>query len=266
MPIGLVIEGNSTSSTLLRLNAIRNELGPVKASALPVARRVSNFLNGGYGVGEYIGLADARIILIRVPDTSVDRVVSELCEADLVWADHAFVLCETWTPTESLAPLKKMGSSIASLVALPEGQRKTFMLEGDIPLVRQMRRVIERGDARGIEVRTGTKHLLFAAMTFCSAIPVPLLLLAHQLLRESGISGNQLPAIVEQVSNEMLSNYLKGARMTWGGPLADLLKSTHGGYWDDLDRTHPEVAKTLRNLVEMSQSRLAPKMSRSHGA
>jgi hypothetical protein len=253
LPLGLVIEGNSTSSTLLRLPAITAELGPVKSSGLPLARRVSNFLKGGYGVASYSDLASSRTILIRVPDDSADRVVSEICNAGLDWSRHSFVLCETWSPTEKLEPLGRAGSGIASLVALPTGSQKTFALEGDPSVVRQLRRVLERADVRAFEIRPGTKHLLFAATALCTAVPVPLLVASQQLLRESGLSGNQLLAVMQDMSNEMLTGFLKGARTTWGGALAELLKATHGDHWDQLDATHPETAATLRSLLQISK-------------
>ena len=44
---GLIVEGNSTNSTVLRLPKIPEELGPIKSRALRVARRLSNLIEGG---------------------------------------------------------------------------------------------------------------------------------------------------------------------------------------------------------------------------
>jgi hypothetical protein len=271
LPIGLVIEGNSTSSTLLRLPAIASELGPVKSSSMPAARRVSNFLKGGYGVAGYADLQSARTILIRVPDSAADRVISEISNAGLVWANHCFVLCESWMPTERLEPLRRLGAGVASLVALPTGQQKTFVLEGDSPSVRQLRRIIDRAnldqaDVRAIELRPGTKHLLFAATALCSPMPLPMLLMAQQLLRDCGLSGNQLLAVIEDMTNEMLAGFLKGARNNRGGALADYMKPTHGGYWDRLDEANPEASATLRKILELSRDHMPPKLSRGQSA
>jgi hypothetical protein len=193
-------------------------------------------------------------------------VVSEICQSELVWEEHSFVLCETWAPTEKLEPLRRLGSGTASLVSLPAVSEKTFVLEGDVAVVRQLRRIIDRATVRSVELRPGTKHLLFAATALCNAIPVPLLLLAQQLLRDCGVSGNQLPAIIEPMTLEMLAGFLKGARTTWGGALAELLKSDKGEYWDMLHSTHPELAKTLRQLLEISREQMAPKLSRGQSA
>ena len=201
--VGLVIEGNLTSSTLLRLPGIASELGPIKSSSLQVARRVSNFLKGGYAITSYADLASARLILVRIPDHSIERVVTEICDADLEWNEHSLILCETWAPTEVLQSLKDKGASIASVVALPPATGRTFVVEGDVVAVRQLRRLIEREDARSVELRSGAKHLLFASALLCTAIPVPVLLMAQQALRESGLSGKQLSAAIHQMTEEM---------------------------------------------------------------
>jgi predicted short-subunit dehydrogenase-like oxidoreductase (DUF2520 family) len=263
---GLVIEGNLTASILLRLPAIAAELGPIKSSGLQVARRGSNFLRAGYAVNSYAELQSARIIFIRVPDTSVDRVAKEICESDLNLPDHSFVLCESWSPTEKLDSLRVRGANTASIVALPTNLEKTFAVEGDMVAVRLVRRLIERADGRTLELKKGAKHLLFAATLLCTAVPVPMLLMAQQALRDCGVSGNQLSSAIEEMNGEMIAGFLKGARTYWGGPLAESLKSFQGDYWGCLDQTHPELANTLREWVTLSRSYMSSKLSRSQGA
>ncbi len=69
LQLGLIAEGNSTNSAVLRLPKIADELGPVKSVTLRVARRLSNFLRAGYAVSEYKDLDAARVVLLRVPDS-----------------------------------------------------------------------------------------------------------------------------------------------------------------------------------------------------
>ena len=52
LQLGLVLEGNATASSVLRLKSVANELGPIKSSGLQVARRVANFLKAGFAVTE----------------------------------------------------------------------------------------------------------------------------------------------------------------------------------------------------------------------
>jgi hypothetical protein len=99
LQVGLVVEGNATASPVLRLNCLTNELGPIKSVGLQVARRISNLLQAGYGVTEYGDLESAQLILMRLPDAEVPRVVAELCGTGLPFDQMSFLLCETWLTT-----------------------------------------------------------------------------------------------------------------------------------------------------------------------
>src|SRR4051812_27726790 len=96
LQLGLIIEGNSTNSEILRLSSIVQELGPVKSSSLRVARRHSNQIRAGYPISEYQDLHAASLILIKLADSSVARVVEELCSSDLPLRGLGFALCESW--------------------------------------------------------------------------------------------------------------------------------------------------------------------------
>src|ERR1700761_9544568 len=93
--IGLVVEGNSTNSAILRLPRLAEELGAIKSTQLRVARRLSNFLRAGYGVATYEDLQASKLILVRVPDNMAPRIVQELCASELDFKHLAIVLCET---------------------------------------------------------------------------------------------------------------------------------------------------------------------------
>src|SRR3954467_8567466 len=105
LQLGLVVEGNSTESTVLHLPKLVEQLGPVKSTVLRVARRVSNMLRAGYAVADYEELQAASLVLIRAPDAAVPRIVDELRSAELVLKDLSFVLCESWLPANKLAAL-----------------------------------------------------------------------------------------------------------------------------------------------------------------
>lgn len=265
LPVGLLIEGNSTSSVLLRLPGIITALGPIKSSGFQVARRVSNFLKGGFAARSYTELNTARTILIRCPDKSVPRLVNEIISSGLNCSQHVFILCETWAPTESLKPLQDLGAKIASLVLLPAGAEPTFVLEGDPPAVRQMRGLLERAGAKTVELKSNTKHLLLAAATLCRALPMPLLMMAQQALRESGVSANQQLALIKDMSSEMLTDFLKGARLNGAGLLEES-GDNQDFYWQRLTATHPDLATNLRPLIDLSHSQKARKRTRGQTA
>jgi hypothetical protein len=249
---GLVVEGKSTSSSILRLSSVAEELGPVKSGSLQVARRVSNFLRAGYAVTSYRDLAAARIILIKVPDVSVPRIVQELCASELDLTQVSFILCESWMRTEALLPLHERGASIASIVAITEGKRVCFAVEGDLTAVRQIRRLVERSDVKMVELRTGAKHLLFAAMLLLTALPRPILMAAQQALRESGVSGNQLSTMLEDLASDTISSFLRAPKLASADLLTGCPKEDADGYFHRLSLTHPDFADRLKGLLALS--------------
>ena len=127
--LGLVIEGNATSSTVLRISRLVKNLGPVKSATVRVARRLSNALRAGYAVEQYEDLQAANLIFLRFPDAAVARIVQEVCASELVLKDMSFVLCESWLTSDVLYPLATRGASTATVVNLPTIQRDWFVVE-----------------------------------------------------------------------------------------------------------------------------------------
>lgn len=216
LPLGLVLEGSSSRSAVLRLPNIAEELGPIKCSAMRLARRFSNLIQGGYAVADYEELQSVQVVLLRVPDAAVPRIVDELCSSDLVLSRVSFVLCETWLSTDSLQRLRERGASVATLMRLPTVERNWFVLEGDTRASRSARRLIDRHDGRAFEIKAGSKHLLFAAELLTTLLPIPLFLAAQASLRSAGIAGNDIAALVDQMTSKAVREVIKGVRMPLG--------------------------------------------------
>jgi hypothetical protein len=253
---GLIVEGSSTTSTVLRLSKMPEELGPIKSRNLQVARRLSNLLKAGYPVANYEALQAARLILLRAPDCVVPRIVDELCQSELVLKDLSFVLCETWLSTDTLEPLRSRGASVATLVDVPGGDRNWFVLEGQLAAVRQMRRLIELNEARALELRPGTKHFYFAATLLATTVPIPLFLAAQKALRGSGVSGNHLRTVLNEMAQSMFKSFSKGPRGFWGGPLSECSDETATAYFEALRRNDPQLADIVTQ--ELARARRLP--------
>jgi predicted short-subunit dehydrogenase-like oxidoreductase (DUF2520 family) len=245
LPVGLVVEGNSTNSVVLRLPHLGEELGPIKSTGLRVARRLSNFLHAGYPVSTYQQLQKSRLILVRAPDAAVPRIVSDLRASQLDLKAISFVFCETWLMTDSFAQLSQVGASIATLVAVPSTRHQWFILDGDTSAVRQARRLLQQSDARALEIRPGTKALYFGAELLARAIPIPLFAAAQYALREAGISGNHLYTVLEDLCLRMYKDFSKGPRVSWGGPLNDCSPDLANAHMDALYRNHPQLAQFI---------------------
>lgn len=254
--LGLVVAGNSTGSAILRLPTLAEELGPIKSPAPRVSSRVSHLLRAGYAVNDYEDLGAARLILLRVPDSMVPRIVDELCASELPLKDLSFALCESWLSMDVLQPLAVRGASVATLVGVPSRRRNWFVVEGQIAAVRQIRGFVERNEARAVEIRAKTKQLYFAAELLATALPVPFYMTAQQALRGSGISGKRLHDLLDEIVQEMFSELLKGGRTAWGGPLNECSPETARAYLTALHGTHPEIADVLDEQLPWAVRRM----------
>lgn len=257
LQVGLVVEGNATTSPVLRLRSLTDELGPIKSGGLQVARRVSNFLRAGYAVTDYQDLECASLILLKLPDSEVPRIVSELCETGLPFAQIAFALCESWLTADALIPLKRKGAQIASLLNVGPLSQNCFVVEGDRSAARKTKRLLESGGARAVELRPGAKPLYFAANLLSTVIPIPVLQLAQQALRASGVEGNDLTTVMGEWSDLLEQRVQKGGRGTWGGPLAECSPDVVNEHFRQLAVEDPHLAATLHQWLDLAQRHMS---------
>jgi predicted short-subunit dehydrogenase-like oxidoreductase (DUF2520 family) len=242
---GLIAEGDSRFSHILRLPNIAEDLGPVKSSSLAIASKLSNFIRAGYAVSEYDDLQAARVVLVRVPDATLPRIIDDLYAAGLVLSNYSFVLCESWLTTEALRPLRQRGAAVATVVNVPSDQRKWFLMEGDQLAVRQLRQFIDKTGARALEIRTGTKHLYFAAELLATALAMPTLIASQQALRGTGLATHNLKTISEEMIQEMFRGFLRGAKMIWGGPLNECSPELASAHLNAVRGSNPEIAEVI---------------------
>ena len=224
----------------------------MKSSALRIARRFSNLIQGGYAVAEYEELQAARLVLLRVPDTAVNRIVRELCSSELLLDRLCFVLCESWLPSDVLKPLMDRGASVATLVRVPAAERDWFVLEGQIAASRLTRRFIERHGGRAFEMKLGSKHLLFAAELMTAVLPTPLLAAGQRTLRAAGVSGNELAALLDHMAQKMLREVIKGVRLPLSSTPADCSAELGARFMATLRQEEPFVASFIESRKEAS--------------
>jgi hypothetical protein len=263
MRVGLVVEGNATTSSVLRLTSLKDELGPIKSVGLQVARRISNFLRAGYAVTDYQELDCAQLILLRLRDAQTPRIVAELCETGLPFNEMSFVLCESWMSADVLIPLRRQGAQIASLVNAGSLSQNLFVVEGDLVAVRRAKRLLTRDPARVIELRPGAKPLYFAANLLSTAIPIPLFQLAQQALREGGVSGNDLGMLTGEWLDLLQSRVTKGGRGTWGGPLAECSEAVANEHFRQLAVQDSDLAAVVHDWLVLARRQMS-KRAKGH--
>jgi Domain of unknown function (DUF2520) len=252
-PVGLVVEGKSASSVILRLPNLAEEIGPIKSTALRVARRLANFLHAGYGIAQYEELAECRLILVRASDQTIRRIVDDFCRSDLDLSALAIVLCESWQLMDVLAPLHARGASIGTLLPVPSTRRRWFVLEGEPRATRLTRQFIEANEGKVLELKTGRKELYFAAELLTTALPIPLFAAAQRALREAGIGGNNLQALLEEMAHKMFRDFLNASRTTWGGPLAASTPATADEYFQRLRRSYPALSAEIEAHLDLAR-------------
>jgi hypothetical protein len=250
--LGLIVEGNSTKSAILRYPGLAESLGPIKASVLSVAHRVSNFIQAGNAIDSYEELENCDLVLIRVPDSSVPRIVEELGASELKMSGMSFLLCESWLPSEVLAPLKGRGATVATLLAVPAQSRNWFALEGQYAAVKRSKRLLNSVDASTVELKIGTKHLYFAASAFAETLPRALFAAAQRSLRRAGVAGNHLYLVLEEMAQNMFRDISRGSRAGWTGPLLDCPEEIAADYLIRLQQTVPELATLLSEQLKLS--------------
>jgi hypothetical protein len=262
LPVGLLVEGNSTNSVILRLPSLAEELGPVKSKTLRVGRRLANFLGAGNAVTNYEQLQETRLILIRAPDADAPRIIQELCASELEMESLSFALCETWLSTRMLEPLRAKGACTATVMAGPNPRRGWFVAEGHTNVVRQLRRLIEGGNGRVLEIEAGRKDLYFAAELLTTALPIPLFAAAQWALRDAGISGNLLQALLEDMAERMFKDFGKRSRITWGGPLAAMDSDAAERYLEVLRGRDGELARYVDEQLASARRSLRKRANR----
>jgi predicted short-subunit dehydrogenase-like oxidoreductase (DUF2520 family) len=203
-------------------------------------------------VGTYEELQTARVVFLRVSDAAAPRIVEELCASDLVLKDISFVFCESCLSKKTSAPLRARGASTATLLPVQTLRRSWFVLEGQPPAVRQVKKLLEQYNARVFELRQGTRALYFAAQLLAAALPIPLFITAQQALRAAGISGNHLHDLLEEMSLEMFRSFANGVRPVFPAVRTGCSAEICEEYFKELESGYPQISSVLREHVALA--------------
>ncbi len=260
--VGLIVEGNSTHSILLRLSGIAEEIGPIKATTKRVARRVSNFLRAGRAVENYEDLENCDLILMRLPDAQVRRVVAELTSSQLNLSGISFVLCETWLSSDVLRPLVEQKATIATTVAIPSSSRNWFAIEGQYTATKRVTRLLEMCESHAVELKAGTKHLYFAANILTETLPRALFTAGQRALRECGLNGNHLYVVLEEIAQCMIRDMTRGSRAGWSGAISDCPEEIAEKHLLKLRERTPELASFISEQMRLAAPYTPPRIAK----
>ena len=248
-PIGVVIEGADAGSALLEIPGAAEQIGSVKSSSLRNARRFCNSLKVGRGISAYEELSPADVVLVCVPDTSLNRIMDEILHSSLNLKKISFVACGTWLPSSQLGPLRSAGASVGTLLRVPGATPPHgFICEGDPHVCRHMRRLFDRSRATLFHIKRGEKALYFAAEMLITAVPLPSFFAAQRALRQAGVSGNLLSALMDQLTTRLLRNFRAGPRPRVANPPGFCSRAAASAYLNELADKLPNAGKVLEAI------------------
>ncbi len=217
-PVALLAAGRFSSSFLMRMPRLAERIGPVGSTSLRLASRFSNLLNAGHPVAGMTAIADCQTILIScpMPEYFVKRILEER-SAD--WKGKALLLCDSALGSESLAAVKSVGISAASLTPVEGADGGLFVAEGCRPALKSAKWLLEGAGAQMLRVNAGEKALYSAGVCLATSLALPLVAAAAETLRASGLSANQALEVTERLIARTLRSYRKAGRNGWEGPV-----------------------------------------------
>ncbi|HBY58586.1 MAG TPA: hypothetical protein DEH78_02110 [Solibacterales bacterium] len=217
-PVALVGSGPAELFNIVRRASVLRRLGPVKSTSLRLASRMANTLRHGHAVREYEELADAGTTLLCMPEEQLAQTVAELAEAEISWRSRVVILCGGPPGSEALAPLARLGASVASLCEIPDLTPARFLAEGDRAALRESKRLFCGDGARLLEIEKGAKTACIAGFALLASRFPPLIDEVIRQLAAAGLSRSQAAPIVERMLVAGVRGYFRGGRRISCGP------------------------------------------------
>lgn len=208
-PVALAVTGKIMRSFVLDLPGFRERIGPVKASSLRVASRITNTLHAGFPVSDYGDFEPCRAILLCLSDPLLPEVVDELVNAPLDWAGRTVILSESRLSSEALRRLASCGAYTATMDIAPEMPRMV-VAEGHRRALAELKPMLGRA-ARLIRIEAQHKPRFYRGLSLADLCG-PMAALAGEELKAAGLSPAQAKPVVEAVFLKAVREYVKSGR------------------------------------------------------
>jgi predicted short-subunit dehydrogenase-like oxidoreductase (DUF2520 family) len=222
--VGLIGTGSLTDTPLTRFWWLSQRLGPVKSASYRVASRIANMLQAGHPVKDYAEFESCDLILVCVPEETIEQVVSEMLSAEISWRGKAVALCSTWLDSGDLHQLSARGASVGSISAIPGFSRSSsldderYLVEGDPLAIRQLKSLVEYRERRAIAIERPLKPFYLAALTCTGTLLFALLHVAFESLHRARLPPGLSATLLEQQLTRTLRSFLKGGRRAYPAP------------------------------------------------
>ncbi len=195
------------------------------------ARRAARAIGDGKAYSSLTRDAlSARVLLIAVPESAIDRVVSQLASFGRSTLAAKTVLYTSGAlGSEVLAPLRAHGAALGTMhplqtfsaVGIPALDGRLFVLEGDTAALRDARSITRSLGGRAVQLKTSDKPLYHAAAVIACGQILALAETSVRILASLGMKRREALKSLLPLTRQVLENLERvGPRAAWTGPLA----------------------------------------------
>jgi predicted short-subunit dehydrogenase-like oxidoreductase (DUF2520 family) len=254
---GLVGAGGVNRSFLARMPKLLGTLGPVKAASFRVARRIANTLGAGYPVSDYAALEDSTLILVDVPESTLDLVIGDLA-AYTPLEGSAVILCDSIRDSLWPNPLRAKGASVASLNAIPESNEQDFVAEGDPAAVAELRHLAALDKRKLIELQPASKALYFSGVHLVTNLLLPCIAGSVESLRAAGFTRSEATQVAQTLGTRTIRDYGKAGRKAWNRDMVLALRRNVEQELEIIRGADPHLADLYARGVEQALAFFEP--------
>jgi len=195
------------------------------------ARRAVRSIGGGHGqAGISRAAFSAPVLLIAVPESSIDKVVEKLASFGAPELHGKIVLYTSGAlSSDTLAILRPLGVAVGTIhplqsfsgIGIPDLDGRIFAIEGDAAAVRVARRIARALGGNAVLLKSSAKPLYHAAAVMCAGHVLAMEEGAIQLFVSLGLQRRQALKALLPLTRQVLENLERiGPRAAWTGPLA----------------------------------------------
>jgi len=215
------------------------------ATSLRTASRIVNVLRVGTPTSSLADLKKVELVFLAVPDEHLGKWVERLSKRIDGYQGVGFVCCSSRLDSGALAELGLRGAAIGSLSEMEGFEEKRFLFEGDLAVLRRIKRMVEAGNsARIVEMNKRMRPVYEAGLTFAAGMTFPMISAAVDTMQAAGMHVKAAENAVEAAVIGALRAYLRAGRRGWTGPIASSDR-------DELRRQYQAVFAVDEELAEM---------------
>ena len=203
----------------------------VLTTSLPSAEQSVTFIGAGRPVSQLSDMRQADLWMLAVPDSRIAACATAMALSLKNQAPSRAFHCSGALASDTLAPLKKLGWSVASAHCIlsfadPQTAMQQFAgtvcgIEGDSDIAQELRSLFSATGARCFALQVEHKLLYHAAAVFATNFLPVLQYTAEALWAQSGVPPAFLPQLRERLLHNAVANVLAlGPAAALTGPAA----------------------------------------------